>query len=61
MTNLTLKQLRRAIEIVEHVNKSKSNTTILQLVTAEAYMTGKIDVEPAVDPREILTAIGYKW
>lgn len=67
MKALTLKQLRKAINVVKTAKKFANlkdgyqRIVILRLTDAENYMANPLyDMEP-MDPRKVLTDIGYRW
>lgn len=65
MKDLTLIQLREAIEAVMSSKKFRGihASKVVELERASYYMQGLLDetdLQP-VDPREILTEIGYEW
>ena len=68
MTDLTLRQLRRAMRVISTSKKFKNKTSfssnhrqecLMQLRITEQYMLGESKIEP-MDPREFLKKIGYR-
>lgn len=69
MNGLTLKKLRRAINVVKKPRFGNTKGLSVQrrvdfhveeLRQAEAFLLGETDEMPR-DPREVLTFFGYKW
>lgn len=67
MKTLTLTELRLAINTIktskhfqQKLGASAFAGSMQVLQIAEMYMLGKRDKEPQ-DPREVLTALGWKW
>jgi len=64
MKSLTIRQLKRAIDVMSRRKKLKNVPFVISsgLTKALVYMQNSVQGQPEPqDPRELLQAAGYKW